>query len=362
MEQPIFAAMLSVKATELSDNEKRILEKSNPLGITLFNRNIANKIQLKKLIKDIKETIGRDNVLIGIDQEGGRVRRLKEPEYPSYAGQQTLGRLYQEVSAQTAREATHLQTKLIAQDLSEVGINLNYSPCIDLLHKDTSEVLRSRIFSNEPEIVADLGTITVNTYKDNGIIPCIKHLPGHGRAQVDPHLELPKINCSLKELEKDFYPFQKLKDCPFGMTAHIVVSEVDNEHPLTQSPQGIKELIRKIIGFEGFLISDSIDMHALKGSIEEKATLSLQAGCDSLCYCSGQEEELEALTKLKIWLTEHAMARLKTAEKILTIKNSEQNRADDLKEYQTLVGKIEAYEETYDSTEVLFKMKQKKHP
>ena len=150
MEQPIFAAMLSVKATELSDNEKRILEKSNPLGITLFNRNIANKIQLKKLIKDIKETIGRDNVLIGIDQEGGRVRRLKEPEYPSYAGQQTLGRLYQEINPQTAREATHLQTKLIAQDLSEAGINLNYSPCIDLLHKDTSEVLRSRIFSNEP--------------------------------------------------------------------------------------------------------------------------------------------------------------------------------------------------------------------
>ena len=355
--KPVLAAILSVSSTSLTDDEKHFFAQTNPLGISLFNRNIDTPAQLKALIKEIKETIGRPNVLIAIDQEGGRVRRLKEPDYPSYAGQQTIGRLYTETSPETAKEACRLHAALISRDLHSLGINLNYAPVLDLCHPDTSPALSSRCFSSSPDICANLGGIMVETYLNNNIIPCIKHLPGHGRAVTDPHLNLPVVTAPLQELEADFAPFKKLKNTPCGMTAHIVISAIDPETPVTQSPAAIR-FIRNNIGFNGFLISDALDMHALKGTMAQKAQTTLNAGCDAVCYCGGNLAEMRQIADTGLFLSEKALERFQKLTKIFQnpVAPVPTLPKENITKYQELIGKIIPYEETYDSTEVLFRM------
>ncbi len=353
MERPILAALLSLSGPELKDDEKHLLSEANPIGISLFKRNISSPQQLKNLITDIKSIIGRDDVIIAIDQEGGRVRRLSEPDYPPYAGQQTLGRLYHEASPAAAQKACFLHASLISQDLKGLGINLNYAPSLDLIHPDTTPALSSRCLSEDSHIIGELGRIMVDTYITQGIIPCIKHLPGHGQATTDPHLGLPIINKPLSELADDFRPFIDLNDSPCGMTAHIVLSALDTNHPITQSPIGIN-FIRQELGFKGFLISDAIDMHALKGTISDKAEQSLRAGCDCVCYCGGNIAEMQELVAGKHYLEADSLSRFAAMTQILHNQSSpiSLNYAD----YAQLVGTITPYQETYDATEVLFKM------
>lgn len=352
MDRPILAAMLSVEGKRLTDQEKYLLSKSNPLGITLFNRNIGSKIELKDLVKDIKATISRDDVLIAVDQEGGRIRRLAEPDFRSYASQSAIGSL----DDFSASRASFLHAYLISQDLKEIGVNWNYAPCLDVSFSDTTIALKSRCFSNDEKKVAKLGKIMIEEYINQGICPCIKHMPGHGRAIVDPHLNLPHLDFSLKEMEKDFYPFQQVATiAPAGMTAHIVISEIDDQLPITQSKKCIDKLIRGIIGFDGLLISDAIDMHALKGSIGEKARLSLDAGCDVVCYCLGMANELEEVIKNTHIMTDKAMQRFSKIVSIIKKSNLELLEQD----YNILTGKAERYNDNYDATEVLNKMKQR---
>lgn len=358
MSRPVRAALVSVSATELTSAEKRLLEEYNPLGVSLFNRNIATPQQLQKLIADIKETLNREDALIAVDQEGGRVRRLREPDFRAYAGQQTLGRLYTEVSPAAAQKAVKIQAALIAADLHSLGINLNYAPVLDVRSPQTAPVLSSRIFSDTPQIVAELGKIMADEYMAQNIIPCIKHLPGHGRAAVDPHLHLPVITAALPELENDFYPFKQLHRLPCGMTAHIVVAAVDDSAPVTQSPKAVRELIRGQIGFDGFLISDAIDMRALKGSLSEKTITALNAGCDAVCYCAGESNGLEEVCRAARPLTDDALERLPRMTAVLSAPKHEHNITALQEEYIQILGQIEAYDETYDATEVLFKMQQ----
>ena len=195
----------------------------------------------------------------------------------------------------------------------------------------------------------------VEEYIINGICPCIKHLPGHGRAKADPHLELPVIDCSLKELEKDFYPFQRLNHAPAGMTAHLLLTAVDDKTPLTQSKKGIETVIRGIIGFDGLLLSDAIDMHALKGSVAERAALSLAAGCDAVCYCLGNYQELLQVTQNCGFMTDKALERFQAVKEIIGSSALEKAAA----EYQKLIGDIDGYDDNYDATETLNKMKHK---
>lgn len=356
MEKPILAAMLSCSSTELNDNEKYLFSRYNPLGITLFGRNIKHKEQLKDLVHSIKETIGRDDVLIAVDQEGGRVRRLAEPEFRSYLSQKELGSLEEKDGIR----AVTYHAALISHDFREVGINWNYAPVLDIAFPYTSDVLFSRCFGSDEKKIALFGKAMVDEYIKNGVCPCIKHIPGHGRASVDPHLHLPILNYSLKELEKDFYPFQQLKDAPAGMTAHIVIPEIDAEHPVTQSPKAIQTLIRGIIGFEGFLISDAIDMKALKGSIGEKAHVSLSAGCDAVCYCSGNYDEMRDVCDNSPILSDKSTIRF---AKIKNIINNTNNYTTDFSamatEYEHLAEQTEKYIETYDATEVLHQLKNK---
>lgn len=353
--RPILAAILSVEGHHLTDDEKHLLDRTNPLGISLFGRNIANKEQVRGLVKEICEVIGREDVLIAADQEGGRVRRLKDPEYRAYASQNTLGRLAGEKGPAAARRAVIGHSLLTANDLKENLINFNFAPVLDLVYPETNPVLKSRCFGSDKELAAELGYLMVEEYIVNGICPCIKHLPGHGRAKTDPHLELPIIDCSLKELENDFYPFQKLNFAPAGMTAHLLLTAVDDKMPLTQSKKGIETIIRGIIGFDGLLLSDAIDMHALKGTIGERAALSLAAGCDAVCYCLGNCQELLQVTQNCGFMTDKAMERFQAVREIIGSRALEKAAA----EYQILIGDIDSYDDNYDATETLNKMKHK---
>lgn len=360
MERPILATILSIAGTELSENEKYLFEKYNPLGINIFARNIVSKFQLKKLIRNIKEVVGRDDLLIAVDQEGGRVRRLAEPEFRPYASQIELGKIEQQFGQNVAYEAIKNHATLISSDLHKVGINLNYTPVLDIAYNDTSSVLKSRCFGNDEIKVAEYGKIMVDEYISNGICPCIKHMPGHGRATVDPHLSLPILNYSLKELEKDFYPFQQLKYSPAGMTAHIIIPEVDDKFPITQSAKGIQEIIRGIIDFDGFLISDAIDMKALKGTIGEKAKTSLEAGCDAICYALGNYDEMLEICKNSRNIADKSRIRFENIKNLFfnDSKVSDINRTAD--DYEAVIGNIEKYNDEYDATEVLNRMKQNK--
>lgn len=348
------AAMLSCSGYRLTDFEKQLFSRCNPLGINLFSRNIKDPAQLKALITEIKTVIGRDDVLIGVDQEGGRVRRLAEPNWPGYHSAIDLGKL----PLKEAVRAAELQALLISADLIEAGINWNYAPVLDLLHPQTSPVLKSRCFGSSKLVVEQLGKAIVDAYIKQGTCPCIKHMPGHGRAAVDPHLALPKLDCRLDELADDFYPFQKLNYAPAGMTAHIIISEIDSARPITQSPEGIKQLIRGIIGFEGLLISDAIDMHALRGSLTEKALSALNAGCDCVCYAMGTEAGLSELAAVCPQLSDTALARFEKVKNITNRPASLTNKSALRTEYECLTGAIEPYNDTYDATEILNKLQQ----
>lgn len=349
MNKPILAAFLSCSGTELTDEEKHLFDKTNPVGITLFGRNIQSKSQLKILTKTLREVIGRDDLLIAVDQEGGRVRRLREPEFRSYASQADIGSL----PLIKAKKEAEYHARLISSDLKEVGINLNFAPVLDILHDNTTEALGSRCFSRDPKTVATLGKAMVKTYISSGIIPCIKHMPGHGAAVSDPHLSLPVINSSISEIMDELMPFKECSFAPCGMTAHILLPEIDTSHPITQSPLGIKAFIRDAIGFNGLLLSDAIEMKALRGSVSEKAALSLAAGCDCACYCLGHISEMTELSQNCPHLSDKALERLDKACTILHNKPDFSETSELAKEYANLFQGMTHYEETYDATEVL---------
>ncbi len=355
VQKPIRSAMVSLQGPTLLEEEKKLLNHYNPLGITLFARNIETPTQVKKLISDIKSVIEREDVLIAGDQEGGRVARFKPPFFRSYMSQRSIGS-FEEEKAQ--ERAAYLQSFLIAQELKDVGVNLNYAPCSDVLFEQTGAVLKSRCFSKDENRVAVLAGIMVDTYLKNGIIPCVKHVPGHGRAQLDPHLELPILDFSLTELQKDFYPFVQLaKKTPMMMTAHIVLKEID-DLPVTQSQKIIAHIIRKEMGFNGFLISDAIDMHALKGTLTQKAICSLEAGCDAVCYCMGDLDGLIEVLKNTPVLSDDAMDRFLKLKNILNQKNTVSQGMNNMEqEYNLIKQKAILFDDDYDAVETLHKLK-----
>ena len=352
----ILATMLSVSGLELTDAEKHLLEYANPMGITLFKRNISNKKQVKALIQSVKEVIGREDVLVAVDQEGGRVCRFSPPKWCAYVSQYALGSL----KGKEGEDLTRLHGELISADLKELGVNWNYAPVLDVSHSKTTVALASRIFSRNEKNVAKHGKILLDVYQKNGICPCVKHLPGHGRAIVDPHLNLPVLSESLKELEKDFYPFCMIgQDAPAGMTAHIVISEVD-DRPVTQSSKAIREIIRGYIGFRGFLLSDAIDMKALGGTLTERTKTSLSAGCDAVCYCLGIEDELKEVIKAAKPLSDEALERFDKIREIIARKMPKIDRGGLYDSYEKLAQKTKELSTDYDAVEILHKMKGQK--
>lgn len=279
-----------IKGTSLNDDEKYFFSKNSCLGFILFSRNIVDKIQLKKLTDSLRELM-EGEVLILIDQEGGRVARLAPPIWNAYPAGKYFADLYQQ-NPQIAKQKLFENYAQIARDLVEVGINVDCAPVLDVLNPKTHKVIGDRAFGENPHQVADLGIEVCNGLLSCGVYPVIKHIPGHGRGACDSHLELPIVDATLQELrEVDFAPFKALNSQKFAMTAHILYSAIDKNNCATISKNAI-DLIRHEIGFENILMSDDISMKALNQSFAFKTKAILEAGCDLVLHCNGEMTEM----------------------------------------------------------------------
>lgn len=349
----ILPVFLSCQGFELSDGEKRLFALHNPLGVCLFAKgctNIKNKVQVRKLVKQIQEVVERDDVLIAVDQEGGRVRRLLEPEWTKTASQSEI----------LTPEMAELHAQLISYDLKSSGINVNFAPVLDVEYENTSAALKGRCFGSNSKEIAKLGKTMVETYEKCGICPCVKHLPGHGRGKADPHLQLPMIDADMKALENDFFPFKELKNAPMGMVAHLVLQKIDAHNPSSCSAILIHNIIREHIGFSGLLVSDAIMMNALSGTISERAERCYDAGCDAICLGNADFAANEELCRCNLKLTDEAHERLNKIREIIKQDGLSLDYQKLQKKYCAEVKNIIPYNSEYDATEVLSRLREKK--
>lgn len=289
------AAILGCAGTTLTADEVAFFKDVKPWGFILFKRNIADPEQVRALTAALRATVGRDDAPILIDQEGGRVARLQPPHWRIYPP----GRAYGQLVANdplVAREITRLGARLIAHDLRSLGINVDCVPVLDVPDPKGHEIIGDRAYGDTPEQVATLGRAAAEGLLAGGVLPIIKHIPGHGRAMSDSHLELPVVKAKLAELDaRDFAPFRVLSDMPMAMTAHVVYTAIDRKNPATTSKKAIKQVIRGSIGFDGLLMSDDLSMKALTGDFKQRAKDSLSAGCDVVLHCNGDMAEMKGV-------------------------------------------------------------------
>ncbi len=296
----------------LTDDEKSFFRESDPAGYIVFARNIESKAQLRALTDDLRNLHGRDDLAILIDQEGGRVQRMTEPVWPKFPSGEVFDKLY-DIAPATAIEAARLNAQALGESLREVGITVNCLPLLDVRQPETVAAIGDRAMGSNPMQVAALGRAVIDGQKRGGVVSVVKHMPGHGRAVVDSHMELPRVSASLEELETDIAPFKALSDVPMGMTAHIVYPAWDEEYCASLSPTIIGEIIREQIGFDGLLFSDDLDMKALKGEVPERARDVVAAGCDIALNCWGRMDEMEDIANLLGDIGEKPLERLNRA-------------------------------------------------
>lgn len=304
----------------LSQEEKSFLREARPWGAILFKRNVASREQLSALTAEIREALGTDAPIL-VDQEGGRVQRLGPPvwrAYPSAAAFERLGLPAEETAA-----LVRLGARLIAHDLREVGIDVDCLPVLDTPVDGSHNIIGDRAYSRSPAEIARLGRAAAEGLLDGGVLPVIKHIPGHGRARADSHLELPVVDASRAELEaQDFIPFRADADLPLGMTAHVVYRAIDPDHPGTLSRAVIEEIIRGLIGFDGLLMTDDLSMKALSGGFRARAEGAIAAGCDVVLHCNGDLTEARAVAEGAGDLASGALERASAAKaKIVASKD-----------------------------------------
>jgi len=280
------AAIYGFEGPELTASERDFFCDSDPAGVILFKRNCETRDQLRRLTDALRDLSGRADVPILIDQEGGRVARMKPPEWTAFPAAEQFAQLYQ-LAPSSAMEAARANARAIALMLREVGINVNALPVLDVRQEGASDIIGDRALGSEPMQVAALGRAMLNGMASAGVVGIVKHMPGHGRALVDSHKELPVVAASAEELDIDLEPFERLSAAPMGMVAHVVYTEWDPDHPASQSPTVIEHIIRERIGFDGFLMSDDSNMNALSGSEGERAAACVAAGCDVALPCNG---------------------------------------------------------------------------
>lgn len=276
----------------LTDAERRFFAEHRPCGLILFARNCETPDQIRALAASFKEAVGSEDVLILIDQEGGRVQRLRPPYWRNMPPARCYGRLY-EKDRGAGKAAAFAGARLIAGELHALGINVNCTPVLDVPEKGAHDIIGDRAFSADPDAVAVLGRSVMEGTLAGGVLPVIKHVPGHGRARADSHLSLPCIEADARDLEAiDFHPFRSLRDAPLAMTAHVLLPCYDERRPATISPVIMREVIRGTIGLEGLVMSDDIGMKALRGPFSERARDVIAAGCDVVLHCSGEFAEM----------------------------------------------------------------------
>ncbi len=305
------AVIFGCAGPSLSPEERAFFRDADPVGFILFKRNCESPGQVRALVGALRETIGRVSAPVLIDQEGGRVARLQPPHWRKYPAPASLGAL----GGERAREAVHLVARLIADDLAALDITVDCLPVLDVPQPGADPVIGDRAYASDPAGVARLGRAACEGLLEGGVLPVIKHIPGHGRATVDSHDALPRVIAPRAALDAtDFAPFRALADMPWAMTAHIVYAAIDAEAPATLSPLVIGEIIRANMGFDGVLVSDDLSMKALGGPLGARAARSLAAGCDLALHCNGDPAEMADIAAAVTPLAPKARERLDRAE------------------------------------------------
>jgi beta-N-acetylhexosaminidase len=295
----------------LSASEQQFFHDADPLGFILFARNCETPAQIKRLVGALRESVGRGDAPILIDQEGGRVARLKPPHFPAYPAAAKIAAL----GGLRSRSAAWLAARLIADDLGQLGITVDCAPVLDLPVSGADPIIGDRAWGHEPRIAAENGLAVCDGLMAGGVLPIIKHIPGHGRANVDSHRALPVVETTRAELDStDFAPFRALSGMPWAMTAHVLYTAIDPDRPATLSPRVIAEVIRAGIGFDGVLLCDDLSMAALGGKIETRAWDALQAGCDLVLHCNGILDEMVAIAGAIGPMSDAARRRVVAAE------------------------------------------------
>ncbi|MFM5915583.1 MAG: beta-N-acetylhexosaminidase [Chakrabartia godavariana] len=304
--------IFGLSGDRVTDEERAFFRDADPAGYILFKRNIVDRAQLRALTDDLRALSGRDDLAILIDQEGGRVSRMQPPIWPAFPPGGAFDALYDK-APMSAIEAARANAEAIGLTLSEVGITVDCLPLLDVRVPETHDAIGDRAFGSEPLRVAALGRAVIEGLRAGGVVGIVKHMPGQGRAVVDSHHELPTVTASDAELAQDLAPFAALKDAPMGMTGHIVFEAWDRDRCATMSPTVITDIIRGRIGFTGLLMSDDLDMKALKGDVPQRAADCVAAGCDVALNCWGRFDEMMAIAALLPDITPAARARLDAA-------------------------------------------------
>jgi len=285
-------AIYGCAGTELSAAERDFFRQTRPWGFILFARNIKDRTQVKVLIDQLRNSVEDGLAPVLIDQEGGRVARLRPPHWRERPPAARFGELYTE-NPEAACEATYLNARLIAHDLFSLGINVDCLPVLDVPVAGAHDIIGDRAFARDPHTVITLGRAQIQGLMEGGVLPVMKHIPGHGRAGADSHLALPRVSARSEELSaSDFVTFRSLDQCPIAMTAHVVYESIDPQRPATTSPKVVRDVIRGEIGFEGLLMSDDLSMKALDGALSVRAKQAQFAGCDLVLHCNGNMDEM----------------------------------------------------------------------
>src|SRR3954469_10163133 len=291
----IHAFIAGCAGTTLAPEERAFFKDAAPWGFILFKRNIQTPAQVLALTSELRDVVGRDDAPVLIDQEGGRVQRMGPPHWPAYPPGRAYGRVVGN-DPLYRREIARLGARLMAHDLRAVGIDVDCVPVLDVPVAGAHDVIGDRAYGRDPETVALLGRAAAEGLIAGGVLPVIKHIPGHGRAAADSHHDLPVVQASRAELERqDFVPFRHLADMPLAMTAHVVYTALDPEHPATTSANVMRDVIRGHIGYDGLVMSDDVSMNALSGSLAERTRAAFAAGCDMVLHCNGRLDEMEAV-------------------------------------------------------------------
>jgi beta-N-acetylhexosaminidase len=303
------AFITGVSGLELSAAEREFIRAERPWGFILFKRNVETPAQVAQLISELRAEVGNSDAPVLIDQEGGRVQRLGPPNWPVYPAGAVFSALY-DIDSALGLTAARLSARLIAADLAEIGVTVDCLPLADVPIDGADAVIGNRAYGTEPGKVAAIARAVTEGLEQGGILPVLKHIPGHGRATADTHFRLPVVDTARIELERtDFAAFRPLADLPMAMTAHVVFSALDPAHPATTSATIIEQVIRGVIGFQGLLMSDDVSMNALAGSIPERTRAIFAAGCDIVLHCNGKLEEMQEVARETPELSGEALAR-----------------------------------------------------
>jgi beta-N-acetylhexosaminidase len=305
-------AIFGCSGPQLTADERAFFREADPAGYILFGRNCETPQQLRALTDDLRSIHGRDRLLVSIDQEGGRVARLRPPHWSPYPSGEAFDLLYK-IAPASAIEAARANATAMALELSAMGITVDFHPPLDVRQPDAHDVIGDRAFGSDPMQVAAIGRAVLDGLAAGGVTGCIKHMPGHGRSSVDTHKEMPTVHASVEELESDLAPFRALNNALIGMTGHLKFPVWDAENPATLSDVIIRDVIRGAIGFDGLLLTDDIDMEALEGTIPERSARAHAAGCDIILNCWAKMDDMQGICEALPNMSERASARLERA-------------------------------------------------